>query len=57
MAMDFAIDENQLAKVKEEIHGLRKSDSELSIQLQKLDKFLENVRSKTSNFEVFDRFS
>ncbi|HEY8109556.1 MAG TPA: hypothetical protein VIG05_01660 [Candidatus Nitrosotenuis sp.] len=45
-----------MERVHAEIYGVRESDSPISIQLQKLDRYIEERQGRVSKPDTFDQF-
>jgi len=54
--MKVRLNREQLERVHAEIYGVRESDSPISIQLQKLDRYIEEHQGKVSKPDTFDQF-
>lgn len=54
--MKIRLNQEQLERVHAEIYGMRASDSPISIQLQKLDKYIQERQGKISKPDTFDQF-
>jgi len=53
--MKVRLNQEQLERVHAEIYGVE-NDSPISIQLQKLDKYIEERQGKVSKPDTFDQF-
>lgn len=54
--MKVRLNRDQLQTVHAEIYGENMSDSAISIQLQKLDKYIQEHQGKVSKPDTFDKF-
>ncbi|CAE6501349.1 MAG: hypothetical protein QXY22_03845 [Candidatus Nitrosotenuis sp.] len=54
--MQIRLNREQLKKVHGEIYGLRKSDAPICIQLEKLDRYIQQHSGKGFKPDTFDTF-
>jgi hypothetical protein len=54
--MQLDLKEEHLEKIHEEIYGLQKTDSPICIQLEKLDRYIQEHNGKGFKSDTFDSF-
>lgn len=54
--MKVRLNREQLERVHAEIYGALPSDSPISIQLQKLDRYIQEKHGRVSKPDMFDQF-
>lgn len=54
--MKVRLNRAQLERVHAEIYGEMSSDSPISIQLQKLDRYIQEKQGRVSKHDMFDQF-
>lgn len=54
--MKVRLNQEQLERVHAEIYGIGTNDSPISIQLQKLDRYIQEHQGRVSKQDTFDQF-
>lgn len=54
--MQVRLNPEQLKRIHREIYGLRKSDTPICIQLEKLDRYIQQHSGKGFKPDTFDTF-